>query len=438
MFLFLTTCVILASAFLESSIFEILPPTGECPERKILNEHHCKWSFLGPCGAGTECWGGILDSTTHGCGCIINNDGKRYYNEPSGKSCKAGEEASMICKTRADVDVCEDVDGWTVTCDAHCSNWSDLGEWFEETHGDLDTSYFTTAQCAALCVGDCIGFDMNWRGCGHFYTEGVFSEEYRGSSKSSCFQRTPPLEEDCADWNAGEGWIVECGHRCWDEGWETVLSASYIPEISFAQCAELCEVDDCGFFHFTVENGGSCQLVNATLHHSSDQFDSQHWQHGACVHRGAPESSSNVTREGSTEHLPDCTDAEMFEVFSCLDHETGEQDDEGTWVYELVSPPDGMEQCEFVDQIFSKDGCCESCSQCARDWYEAAHGIDGCDSDDEDFFSKIKNGDFSSLTTLELLGLGVVALVLFMLIVGLCCCCCKCSGRNETKQISMC
>jgi len=96
MFLFLTKCVILASAWFEKDLYEILPSKGECPEGKIVDDFACKYIDFGPCDV--DCWGGDLDSTTHGCGCIINNDGKRYYNEPSGKSCKAGEEASMVCK----------------------------------------------------------------------------------------------------------------------------------------------------------------------------------------------------------------------------------------------------------------------------------------------------------------------------------------------------
>lgn len=102
MFLFLTTCLIWTSAFeyYSDARYETLPSTGECPEGKILDVDDCRFAWIGSCkdALGTDCFGGNLDSTTHGCGCILKEDGKLYYNEPSGKSCNAGEEASMVCK----------------------------------------------------------------------------------------------------------------------------------------------------------------------------------------------------------------------------------------------------------------------------------------------------------------------------------------------------
>jgi len=452
MFLFLTTCLIWTSAFEYFSDYwhETLPSTGECPEGKILDVSDCKYNSVGPCSDApgvkfySDCWGGNLDSTMHGCGCIIKEDGKRYYNEPSGKSCNAGEEASMVCKKNADVNACENVDGWTVTCKSQCREWGSKyessWEWFDETHGDLDTSHFTAAECAALCTGDCVGFEMDERGCAayNFFTGVIFSEPMPSENTQSCFQRTPPVEVDCADYtsNVGQGWVVECGVLCRGESGYAEYSDPWITGVTIAQCEEICEGDDCEFFHFNPQNGGSCQFINETIVGLADsEWASEIWSSGACVHRGLPESDhqSDIT---------DCTDFDLesnYDLLACADPESGKHDAEGDWVIELISAPDGMEACEWVDQMFSKGGCCENCSPCFREWYEDEYlRIDGCESDNQDFFSKIKNGDFSSLTTLELMGLGVVALVLFMLIVGLCCCCCKCSGRNQTKEISMC
>jgi len=243
------------------------------------------------------------------------------------------------------------------------------------------------------------------------------------------------MEVDCADHNrdVGEGWVVECGSLCYGEsGFSNIATNPWITGVTIAQCQEICEGDDCEFYHFSPQNGGSCQFVNETIEGVHKTENLEPYLGGACVHRGLPES----------DHQPDNSDCNDFDVFvdllACTDPESGERDAEGDYVVQLISEPDGMEECEWVDQMFSKGGCCENCSQCFREWIEDVYEIDGCESDDEDFFSKIKNGDFSSLTTLELMGLGVIALVLFMLIVGLCCCCCKCSGRKETKQFSMC
>jgi len=453
MFLFLTTCLIWTSAFeyYSDRLYETLPSTGECPEGKILDELDCRYARIGSCkdagGTSADCFDGNLDSNTHGCGCILKEDGKLDFNEPSGKSCKAGEEASMVCKQKADVDVCEDVDGWTVTCNSSCREYGSKYEypwiWFENTYGDLDTLHFTAAECAALCTGECVGFQMSGTGCDYFFTGVTFSDSETWGEDTSCFQRTPPVEVDCADHNrdVGEGWDVECGALCYGETLFSariqVLEKPWITGVTIAQCQEICEGDDCEFYHFSPQNGGSCRFANETIEglQKIENSNIAPYFEGACVHRGLPESDHQPDNSDCNDFDPE---SNPYDLWACVDPESGEHDAEGDHVVQLISAPDGMEACEWVDQMFSKGGCCENCSQCFREWYEDVFEIDGCESDDEDIFSKIKDGHFSSLTTLELMGLGVIALVLFMLIVGLCYCCCKCSGRKETKQFSMC
>jgi len=438
MLLFLTTCLTWTLAFTYESDerwgYENLPSQGKCPEFKQLHRGDCMHSNIGTCGyqqfdwakTSSDCWGGDLDVSTHACGCIINEDGKRYYNEPSGKSCDGGKEASMICKKIADVNPCEEVDGWTVTCNSSCRPFGpNDSDWFDKTYGDLDTSRFTTAECAALCTGDCVGFEVSldgWSdedGCGpnKFFTTVVISDLRDDTDRrSSCFQKTAPLEEDCADYDAEEGWVIECGHQCghpinnYDITWMTGVSVTY--------CAELCDAGHCNYFNFNPQNGGSCQFFNDTFLDTGIWDSDLTWRSGACVHREIPE------KEG-------CTDSEIFlELLACADPDSGELNSDGDFDIDFQKEHD-MGKCELVQWMFSEGGCCEDCHQCSRESLENWYGITGCESD-EDFFSKIKHGNFSSLTTVEILAVAAVAFILFSLIVGLCCCC-KCSSESSKK-----
>lgn len=418
MFILLTIFLISTSAFehlTDDWGYETMPAKGECPEGKIPNQRDCDYSDIGTC-EDESCWGGELDVTTLGCGCILLDDGKRYYNEPSGKTCNAGKEAAMICKQKMDVDTCQNVDGWTVTCDSDCEEFGskydqDSLYWFRETHGHMDTSYFTMEECAALCIGECVGFEMHLDGCGYFYTGTIFSDPNSLGDGRSCVQRTPPLDEDCADYDAGEGWVVDCGHDCHRESNKFGIAEWDIPwttGASIAECAKLCEAGDCDHFNFNPQNGGSCQFFNETI---ISPGSLRIVTDGACVHRGIPGQNP----EPDEADLPDCPKSEIWQLF---------------WSCHGESKPDEFEDsCEEVDWMFSKDGCCKDCSQCAREYIEAKAGID-CESEGG-FFSKIMDGNFSALTTLELVGVAAVALVLVLLICVICCCCCKCSERNK-------
>lgn len=459
--LFFTACVFLTSALDFSmpeywtSNDEVLPSTGECPEGKRLTATDCEHrSYIGACGLFQEwvdwlpdCWGGYLDSTTHGCGCIINEDGFRYYNEPSGKSCTVGEEAKMVCmkEIQFHADFCDEVDGWTVKRNQECVAFPqtvDLGAhntaWFEKTHGSIDTTDYTIAECAALCTGDCVGFQVergdwheehgwhHWEGCdgSHFYTTAIFGHP---EADTCCYQKKPVLEEACGDYDAGEGWIVDCESFCKADSFKVF---DWITGVSISHCGELCKEGDCNYFNFSPQNGGSCQLFNGTLQGISSTGEDSYYDKNrdmACVHQGIA--------------TPKCTDMQVvLDLMGCTDHENCKQGADGSWHCDLYEKPDGMEDCEWIDQMFSKGGCCEHCAECTRKEIEKESGIDnGCEPGD-DIFSKIFNGNFSSLTTLEIAGLAAFCLILICLIVGLCCCCCRCSQTNgHTKRgINMC
>jgi len=470
--LFFTACVFLTSVLDFSTgekwffFDEVLPSTGECPEGKRLTASDCEHqSSIGACGVFNkhhatlpECWGGYLDSTTHGCGCIVNEDGFRYYNEPSGKSCTAGEEAKMVCMKEVQWhhDFCDEVDGWTVKRNQECMAFplhEDLAAqntaWFEKTHGSIDTTDYTIAECAALCTGDCVGFQVEgglqgdwheehgwhyWEGCdsSHFYTTAIFSHS---ESDTCCYQKKPVLEEACGDYDAGEGWIVDCESLCKGDNHAAVpltardVEFPWITGVSISHCGELCKEGDCNYFNFSPQNGGSCQLFNGTLQRITSTGEDGYWEEFrdmACVHQGIP--------------TPKCTDMQVvLDLSGCTDYENCKEGADGTWHCDLYEKSDGMEDCEWIDQMFSEGGCCEHCAECTREKIEKEYGVDS-ECEPGNIFSKIFNGKFSSLTTLEIAGLAAFCLILICLIVGLCCCCCRCSQTNgHTKRgINMC
>jgi len=442
MFLFLTTSLFWTFALGQVrphnpwDYAEILPSKGQCSEGKNLDRETCKdQSFHILCEG--DCWGGSIDVTTYGCGCVIGEHGQVYYNEGSGKSCNPGKEVSMVCKKEIDVEPCKDVDGWSVHCSSECGDslWYPRPEKWQvhNTHGNIDYSHFTIDECAALCVDDCVAFDMHVDGCGSFYSGLQFSSSSSSRTSTSCVTRTPSVEGDCADYDAGEGWAVDCGHYCerydvdggtssfsWDAPWTT--------GVSITQCVELCEADDCDHFNFNPQNGGSCQFFSEKI---AEPGSLRILTDGACVYRGSDDTDNVMSFDDCPENDPG-----VWEMLKCF-----ETDAEGNSKH-MPESNDEMTRdelndavCVWYDNWFSEGGCCENCHPCVRESFEAVYREAGydlseCESED-DFFTKIKNGDFSSLTTLEWIGIGVSALVLFTLLVGICCCCCKCSNGKH-------
>jgi len=187
--------------------------------------------------------------------------------------------------------VCEDVDGWNSACAHQCVRYNSD---FSSVRDILSVS-----ECASMCTGDCTAFE--WRtgsrysGCS-FYT-GTVLREYRepwvaDSSRkvvhSGCFQRVPDLKGNCS-WSsdtpdAGDGWIVECGNLCQVDGAYDLDRLPFQSGVTMKECGESCAAADCGGFHYSPQNGGSCQLLPGTV--TGSQTESPRtFIGGACVHK---------------------------------------------------------------------------------------------------------------------------------------------------------